>query len=156
MTRAIHLQTEIPGPRSRDIVARRDAAMPSGAARLTPIAIASAHGAVVTDVDGNRYLDFAGGIGTLALGHTPTAVVEAVQQQAGQMLHMCAIVASYEPLVAVAERLNELVAGRCPAADAADEQRRRGGRAGGAHLSQLHEAAGASWCSMGPTTGAPT
>ncbi len=114
MTRSIHLHTEIPGPRSREIVARRDAAMPSGAARLTPIAIASAHGAVVTDVDGNRYLDFAGGIGTLALGHTPTAVVEAVQQQAGQMLHMCAIVASYEPLVAVAERLNAIVPGEGP------------------------------------------
>ncbi|MBL8971976.1 MAG: aspartate aminotransferase family protein [Myxococcales bacterium] len=114
MTRSIHLHTEIPGPRSREIVARRDAAMPSGAARLTPIAIASAHGAVVTDVDGNRYLDFAGGIGTLALGHTPTAVVEAVQQQAAQMLHMCAIVASYEPLVAVAEQLNAIVPGELP------------------------------------------
>jgi 4-aminobutyrate aminotransferase/(S)-3-amino-2-methylpropionate transaminase len=114
MTRSIHLQTEIPGPRSREIVARRDAAMPSGAARLTPIAVASAHGAVVTDVDGNRYLDFAGGIGTLALGHTPTAVVAAVQQQAGELLHMCAIVASYEPLVAVAERLNALAPGDLP------------------------------------------
>ena len=114
MTRSIHLQTEIPGPRSREIVARRDAAMPSGAARLTPIAVASAHGAVVTDVDGNRFLDFAGGIGTLALGHTPAAVVEAVQQQAGQLLHMCAIVASYEPIVAVAERLNAIVPGALP------------------------------------------
>jgi hypothetical protein len=114
MTRSIHLQTEIPGPRSREIVARRDAAMPSGAARLTPIAVASAHGAVVTDVDGNRFLDFAGGIGTLALGHTPAAVVEAVQQQAGQLLHMCAIVASYEPMVAVAERLNAIVPGELP------------------------------------------
>jgi 4-aminobutyrate aminotransferase / (S)-3-amino-2-methylpropionate transaminase / 5-aminovalerate transaminase len=113
-TRAIHLQTEIPGPRSREIVARREAAMPAGAAKLTPIAVASAHGAVVTDVDGNRLLDFAGGIGTLAVGHTPASVVAAVREQAGELLHMCAIVASYEPMVALAERLNELAPGDFP------------------------------------------
>jgi 4-aminobutyrate aminotransferase/(S)-3-amino-2-methylpropionate transaminase len=155
MTRAIHLQTEIPGPRSRDIVARRDAAMPSGAARLTPIAVASAHGAVVTDVDGNRYLDFAGGIGTLALGHTPTAVVEAVQQQAGQLLHMCAIVASYEPLVAVAERLNALAPGDVPRRtllmnSGAEAVERRCTSAAATRSGRR------SWCSTGPTTGAPT
>ena len=114
MTRAIHITTEIPGPRSRDIVARREAAMPTGAAKLTPIAVASAHGAVVTDVDGNRYLDFAGGIGALAVGHTPDALVRAVQAQAGELLHMCAIVASYEPMVAVAERLNQIAPGDLP------------------------------------------
>jgi 4-aminobutyrate aminotransferase/(S)-3-amino-2-methylpropionate transaminase len=114
MSRAIRLRTEIPGPRSREIVARREAAMPSGAAKLTPIAVASAHGAVIADVDGNELLDFAGGIGTLALGHTPDAVVRAVQDQAARMIHVCAIVASYEPLVAVAERLNALAPGGGP------------------------------------------
>jgi 4-aminobutyrate aminotransferase/(S)-3-amino-2-methylpropionate transaminase len=114
MTRSIQLHTEIPGPRSREIVARRAAAMPSGAAVLTPIAVASAHGAVVTDVDGNKYLDFAGGIGALAVGHTPEAVVRGVQAQAAELLHMCAIVASYEPAIAVAERLNALAPGDLP------------------------------------------
>ena len=114
MTRTIEIHTEIPGPRSREIVARREAAMPSGAAKLTPIAVASAHGAAVTDVDGNRYLDFAGGIGALAVGHTPAAVVAAVQAQAAQLLHVCAIVASYEPMVALAERLNALAPGDLP------------------------------------------
>lgn len=112
--RAIELKTEIPGPNSRAIVARREAAMPSGAAKLTPIAVASAHGAVVTDVDGNKLLDFAGGIGMLALGHTPEAVVQAVHAQADRLLHVCAIVASYEPLVAVAERLNACAPGALP------------------------------------------
>jgi 4-aminobutyrate aminotransferase / (S)-3-amino-2-methylpropionate transaminase / 5-aminovalerate transaminase len=112
--RAIELKTELPGPNSRAIVARREAAMPSGAAKLTPIAVASAHGAVVTDVDGNKLLDFAGGIGMLALGHTPEAVVQAVHAQADRLLHVCAIVASYEPMVAVAERLNACAPGALP------------------------------------------
>jgi 4-aminobutyrate aminotransferase/(S)-3-amino-2-methylpropionate transaminase len=108
---AIRLCTPIPGPKSEAIVARRDAAMPPGAARLTPIAVARAHGAQVTDVDGNVFLDLAGGIGTLAVGHTPDDVVAAIQAQAAELIHMCAIVATYEPLVALAERLNTLTPG---------------------------------------------
>lgn len=112
--RAIHLQTEIPGPRSRALIARREAASPPGAAKLTPIAIESAHGAIVTDVDGNRFIDLAGGIGTLAVGHTPTALVEALKAQAEKLVHMCAIVATYEPAVALCERLNTLAPGDAP------------------------------------------
>lgn len=111
---AIHLRTEIPGPNSRALIARREAATPPGAARLTPIAIAEAHGAVVVDVDGNRLIDMAGGIGTLAVGHTPGKVVEALQAQAAKLIHMCAIVATYEPAIALAERLNALAPGDTP------------------------------------------
>lgn len=111
---SIQLITEIPGPLSRALCARRDAATPPGAARLTPIAIASARGAVVTDVDGNRLIDMAGGIGTLAVGHCPENVVAAVQAQSERLLHMCAIVATYEPAVALAERLNQLAPGPAP------------------------------------------
>jgi 4-aminobutyrate aminotransferase/(S)-3-amino-2-methylpropionate transaminase len=107
----IRLKTEIPGPKSRAMVARREAATAQGAAKLTPIAVESASGAVVTDVDGNQLLDFAGGIGVLAVGHNLPEVVTAVQQQADKLLHMCAIVASYEPLVAAAELLNEVAPG---------------------------------------------
>jgi 4-aminobutyrate aminotransferase/(S)-3-amino-2-methylpropionate transaminase len=110
----IQLRTEIPGPRSRALVARREAATPPGAAKLTPLAIASAHGAVVTDVDGNCFIDLAGGIGALAVGHTPTAVVEALRAQAERLVHMCAIVATYEPAVALCERLNALAPGDLP------------------------------------------
>ena len=108
---SIHLVTEIPGPNSRAIVARREAAMPPGAAKLTPLAIAHAHGATMTDVDGNTFLDFAGGIGMLAVGHTPTNVVSAVADQAADLIHMCAIVASHESSVRLAERLNALAPG---------------------------------------------
>lgn len=111
---SIHLVTEIPGPKSRALVARREAATPPGAAKLTPIAIERAHGAVVTDVDGNRYLDLAGGIGTLAVGHTPDAVVDAIKEQVDKLIHMCFIVGTYEAPVALCERLNALAPGAFP------------------------------------------
>jgi 4-aminobutyrate aminotransferase / (S)-3-amino-2-methylpropionate transaminase / 5-aminovalerate transaminase len=110
----IQLRTEIPGPRSRALIARREAATPPGAAKLTPIAVASAHESVVTDVDGNTFIDMAGGIGTLAVGHTPDTVVKALQDQAAKLVHMCAIVASYEPAIELAERLNALAPGNLP------------------------------------------
>lgn len=88
--------------------------MPPGAAKLTPIAVGSAHGAVVTDVDGNRLIDLAGGIGVLAVGHTPDGVVKAIRNQAERLIHMCAIVSTYEPLVEVAERINALHPGDYP------------------------------------------
>ena len=65
----INLVTEIPGPKSLEIVRRREAATSRGAAKLTQIAVESARGAAVKDVDGNTLLDFAGGIGVLAVGH---------------------------------------------------------------------------------------
>jgi len=113
-TPAIHLVTEVPGPRSREIVARREAATPRGAAKLTPIAVERAEGAVILDVDGNRLIDLAGGIGALALGHCPPAVVEAVREQAEKLIHVCAIVATYEPFVELAERLNAATPGAFP------------------------------------------
>ncbi len=68
--------------------------MSAGAAFLTELAVDSAVGAVVTDVDGNRLLDFAGGIGVLAAGHCPPTVVEAIKKQADDLLHICGIVAT--------------------------------------------------------------
>jgi 4-aminobutyrate aminotransferase/(S)-3-amino-2-methylpropionate transaminase len=110
----IHLVTELPGPKSKALVARREAATPRGAAKLTPVAIASASGAAVTDVDGNTLLDFAGGIGVLAVGHCPPTVVEALQKQSADLIHLCAIVGTYEPYVKVAELLNEVTPGDFP------------------------------------------
>ena len=108
---AIQLKTEIPGPRSREIVARREAATPPGVAKLTPIAVERAKGSVVVDVDGNHLIDLAGGIGVLAVGHCPPGVVGALSEQAGRLVHMCAIVATCESFVEVAERLNEIAPG---------------------------------------------
>jgi 4-aminobutyrate aminotransferase/(S)-3-amino-2-methylpropionate transaminase len=111
---AIRLVSDVPGARSLEILARREAATPRGAAKLTPIAVERAEGAVVVDVDGNRLLDMAGGIGVLAVGHCPQGVVDALTAQAGRLIHMCAIVASYEPYVAVAEQLNRITPGAFP------------------------------------------
>ncbi|HEX2908817.1 MAG TPA: aspartate aminotransferase family protein, partial [Phototrophicaceae bacterium] len=110
----IHLLTELPGPKSRELVARREAATPRGAAKLTPVAIVKAEGASLTDADGNTLLDFAGGIGVLAVGHCPPNVVDAVQDQAENLLHLCAIVGTYPVYVEVAERLNAITPGDFP------------------------------------------
>jgi 4-aminobutyrate aminotransferase/(S)-3-amino-2-methylpropionate transaminase len=111
---AIALTTAIPGPLSQALVARRAAAAPRGTPILTPIAVAQARGSTVTDLDGNTFLDFAGGIGALAVGHCPTGVINAIETQANALLHMCAIVATYEPFVEVGELLNALAPGDFP------------------------------------------
>jgi len=85
--------------------------MSTGAAFLTELAVRSAEGAVVTDVDGNRLLDFAGGIGVLAAGHCPPTVVDAIQKQAGELLHICGIVATHDSMVDLAEALNAAAPG---------------------------------------------
>lgn len=110
----INLVTEIPGPKSKAIVARREAASARGASKLTQLAVDYAKGASVTDVDGNTLLDFAGGIGVLAVGHTPQNVVDALREQAEKLIHMCAIVATYEPYVEVLELLNQVTPGNFP------------------------------------------
>lgn len=111
---SIHLKTEIPGPNSRALVARREAATPRGAAKATSIAIERAQGALLTDVDGNTLIDLAGGIGVLAVGHCPPNVVQALQDQAEKLIHLCAIVGTYEPYVRAAELLNEVTPGDFP------------------------------------------
>jgi 4-aminobutyrate aminotransferase len=71
----------------------------------SPIFVARAHGARLTDVDGREYIDFVGGIGTLNGGHTPEAVVRAVQEQAERYMHQCFSIAMYEPYIEVCRRI---------------------------------------------------
>lgn len=104
----IRLRTEIPGPKSQELVRRREASSARGAAKLTNIAVAKAEGAVVTDVDGNRLLDFAGGIGMMAVGHRPEAITKALHEQVDKLLHMSAIVGTFEPYVRLCEMLCEV------------------------------------------------
>src|ERR1700738_3520339 len=108
---AIQIRTEIPGPRSRALMARREAAVPRGPYNSAPIFMASAEGATLEDVDGNRYLDFAGGIGCLNIGHRSPRVISAIQAQLEKHLHLCFAVTPYEGYVAVAEKLNSLAPG---------------------------------------------
>jgi len=110
--KTIQLRTEIPGPRSRALMQRREAAVPRGPYHATPVFVARSEGATIEDVDGNRYLDFAGGIGCLNTGHRPPEVDSAIRAQLENYLHLCFSVTPYEGYVALAERLNALAPGK--------------------------------------------
>jgi 4-aminobutyrate aminotransferase/(S)-3-amino-2-methylpropionate transaminase len=110
----IHLKTSIPGPKSQALSKRRNDAVPRGISHSTPIYVAKAEGAWLEDVDGNRYLDFAGGIGCLNVGHRSEPVVKAVEAQLDNFLHTCVQVTPYESYIAVAERLNAAAPGKSP------------------------------------------
>src|ERR1700758_5278008 len=112
--KTINLLTEIPGPKSRALMQRREAAVPRGPYHATPIFAARSEGAVIEDVDGNRFLDFAGGIGCLNTGHRPAEVDSAIRAQLEKYLHLCFSVTPYEGYVAVAEKLNSLTPGNFP------------------------------------------
>ena len=110
----IQLKTSIPGPKSKALSERRSAAVPRGLSHATPIYAAKAEGAVIEDVDGNRYIDLAGGIGCLNMGHRPPGVVAAIERQLEKFLHVCVQVTPYENYVRLAERLNQLTPGKFP------------------------------------------
>jgi 4-aminobutyrate aminotransferase/(S)-3-amino-2-methylpropionate transaminase len=112
--KTIQIRTEIPGPRSRALMARRDAAVARGTYHATPLFAANAEGAVIEDVDGNRFLDFAGGIGCLNSGHRAPRVVAAIRAQLEKFLHLCFSVTPYESYIALAEKLNALTPGNFP------------------------------------------
>lgn len=107
----IRLVTEVPGPASRRIMERLGRAVPRAVSVLAPVAVARAFGALVTDVDGNTYIDLSGGVGTVNAGHAPAPVVEAVREQAGRFLHTDFSVLPYEAYVELAERLAAVVPG---------------------------------------------
>jgi 4-aminobutyrate aminotransferase / (S)-3-amino-2-methylpropionate transaminase / 5-aminovalerate transaminase len=111
MPGVIRLQTEIPGPNSRALLARRAKAVPKGVPAVTSIAVVHAEGSVLTDADGNRLIDFGGGIGVVNTGHRHPGVVEAVRTQLDRFAHVCFPVSTYEPYVELAERLNRLTPG---------------------------------------------
>src|SRR4030095_11513326 len=108
---AIAIRTEVPGPRSRALMARRQAAVPRGIAHAVPVFAASADGARVTDVDGNVFLDFAAGIGVMNVGHSDPAIAGAIARQASQLAPTCFAVTPYESYVSRAERLARITPG---------------------------------------------
>jgi 4-aminobutyrate aminotransferase/(S)-3-amino-2-methylpropionate transaminase len=110
----IQLRTSIPGPRSQALMKRREAAVVRAAFHATPVFVTKAEGAVVEDVDGNRLIDFAGGIGCLNTGHRAPAIVDAVRRQLDRFLHTSFNVLPYESYIAVCEKLNAIVPGRGP------------------------------------------
>jgi 4-aminobutyrate aminotransferase / (S)-3-amino-2-methylpropionate transaminase / 5-aminovalerate transaminase len=110
----IQLQTMIPGPKSRALMQRREAAVPRGLSHATPVYVARAQDAWMEDVDGNRFLDFAGGIGCINTGHRNAVVISAIESQLQNYLHTCAQVTPYENYVRLAERLNQVTPGNFP------------------------------------------
>ena len=109
---SIRLRTSIPGPESQRWMQRRQASVPRGVYHITPVFIARAEGAIVEDVDGNQFLDFAGGIACLNVGHRAPAVLEAIRQQADRYLHVCMHVTPYDGYVRLAEALNARTPGK--------------------------------------------
>src|SRR5216117_709530 len=103
--RSIDLKTEVPGPRSREILARHEAAVAKPLSIYLPIVAAAGHGATLTDVDGNTFIDFTGGVGCLNVGHAHPRVIEAVHEQAARFFHTDFTIVPYEVYVALAERL---------------------------------------------------
>ena len=108
---AIRLRTAVPGPRSQEWMRRRTDAVPRGVSQITPIFVDRAEGALIEDADGNRFIDFAGGIGCLNAGHRAPDVVAALRRQLDHFLHTCFMVTPYEGYVKLAEKLNAAAPG---------------------------------------------
>ena len=95
-TRTIEIRTEIPGPRSRELLARGEPAIAKPLQVYLPVFAAEALNATITDVDGNVFIDFAGGVGVCNVGHCHPRVVEAIQEQAARFVHTDFTVVPYD------------------------------------------------------------
>jgi 4-aminobutyrate aminotransferase / (S)-3-amino-2-methylpropionate transaminase / 5-aminovalerate transaminase len=106
-TTSIQLRTDVPGPLSAAIIERKERVIAEPLSLYLPLVIAEGRGALLTDVDGNTFIDFTGGIGCLAVGHSHPRVVEAAQEQVARFTHTDFTIVPYENYVALAERLCE-------------------------------------------------
>lgn len=109
--RPSRLVTELPGPRSRQLTARRQAAVAAGVSSVLPAWVAGAEGALLTDVDGNTLIDLGSGIAVTGVGHAHPRVVEAVREQVSRFTHTCFMVSPYEGYLEVCEALARLTPG---------------------------------------------
>ena len=105
------LVTEIPGPRSRELAARKDAAVSRAVGTMLPVYTVAAGGGVVVDVDGNSLIDLGSGIAVVTVGNSNPRVAEAVAAQAAAFTHTCFMITPYDGYVRVAEALNRLTPG---------------------------------------------
>src|SRR5688572_3748562 len=103
---AIVIKTKIPGPRSLALMKERQAAVARGPFHVTPIFVSKAEGAILEDVDGNRFIDFAAGIGVVNVGHRNAEVIRAIQEQTTKFLHAGFNVTPYENYIRLCEKLN--------------------------------------------------
>jgi 4-aminobutyrate aminotransferase/(S)-3-amino-2-methylpropionate transaminase len=115
MTRTIELKTAVPGPKSREILARKERVVADPLSVFLPVVIEEGRGATLTDVDGNTFIDFTGGVGCLNVGHSHPRVVEAAQEQLAKFSHTDFTIVPYEVYVTLAERLIAAAPFRSPA-----------------------------------------
>ncbi len=109
-----HLSGPVPGPRARAIIERDAIVVSPSYTRSYPLVAESGAGAIVEDVDGNRFLDFNAGIAVVATGHCHPRVVEAIRQQAARLIHMSGTDFYYEEMVTLAEKLAQIAPGDAP------------------------------------------
>ncbi len=102
------------GDKTKQLIERKNKAVPKGIANSTGVFVEKASGAVITDVEGKEYLDFYAGVGVLNIGHCPAPVVKAVQSQAEKLLHSFFAIGMYESYVALAEKMNAIAPGASP------------------------------------------
>src|SRR5437870_9546893 len=108
------IRTALPGPRARQLLERDQRYMSPSYTRVYPLMVARGSGAVIEDVDGNRFLDFTAGIAVASAGHCHPAVVAAIQDQAAKLIHMSGTDFYYEPQIDLAQKLAELAPGKSP------------------------------------------
>ena len=109
-----HLVTELPGPKAKQLVDRDHAVVSPSYTRDYPLVAKTGRGAMIEDVDGNTFLDFAAGIAVCATGHCHPEVVAAVQKQASELIHMSGTDFYYPNLVELAEKLASIAPGKTP------------------------------------------
>ena len=149
------LVTELPGPRSKELFARKQSAVSNGVGTTFPVFIERAGGGVLVDVDGNSLIDLGSGIAVVSVGNSAPRVVQAVTDQVAAFTHTCFMITPYEGYVEVCEQLAAVTPGttrrspRCstPAPRPSRTRSRSPGRP---------PAAPRSWCSTTPITAAPT
>lgn len=103
------MKTVVPGPKSRQLLKKREQEIPLGIHCDLPLAIARGEGAMIEDVDGNVFLDWTGGVGVLNLGYSRPELVDAVTRQASRYFHVMMDVMTHEPYIQLAEKLNKVV-----------------------------------------------
>ena len=106
------LVTEIPGPKSQEIIKRRSEAVSASLGMALPAVITHASGGILLDVDGNQFIDMGSGIAVVNVGNSAPKVVERVQQQVADFTHTCFMIAPYEGYIEVCEQLNALTPGK--------------------------------------------
>ena len=106
------LVTEIPGPKSQEIIKRRSEAVSASLGMALPAVITHASGGILLDIDGNQFIDMGSGIAVVNVGNSAPKVVERVQKQVAEFTHTCFMIAPYEGYVEVCEKLNELTPGK--------------------------------------------